>query len=289
MHGFLNIDKPAGMTSRDVVNGVQRLIRPAKVGHAGTLDPLARGVLVVAIGDGTRLIEYVQRMRKTYRGEFLFGFSSDTEDVEGTLVRCEVTAVPTLEQLQSVASQFIGEIQQVPPAYSALKVNGKRAYALARAGIAPQLRARTVTVYQIGFVEYAFPRWTIDVVCGQGTYIRSLGRDIARRLGSEAVMTGLNRTAIGTFRVENAISYETLSTGNWRGSVLPLRSAVVDLPTIQLGDQELSRLGNGQSIPHTELRDDELAVLGSNGELVSIVHRRGDRLFPERNFMMRQD
>src|SRR3954463_11650952 len=134
MFGFLNIDKPAGMTSRDVVNQVQRALRPLKVGHAGTLDPLATGVLVIAVGQATRLVQYVQRLPKTYRGTFLLGRRSDTEDVDGQVVELIDAPTPSLPALESAAQQFIGTIQQRPPAYSALKIAGQRAYELARRG-----------------------------------------------------------------------------------------------------------------------------------------------------------
>ena len=155
--GILNVAKAGGMTSRRVVDMVQRLVRPTKAGHAGTLDPLATGVLVVCIGQATRLIEYVQRMPKTYEGTFLLGRTSDTEDVEGAVVELENPPQPTREAIEEAATKFLGTIQQRPPAYSALKVKGRRAYDLARAGKTVDLAPRPVEIYGIEVMSYQYP------------------------------------------------------------------------------------------------------------------------------------
>src|SRR5436190_8799230 len=199
MFGLLNVDKPSGLTSRDVVNRVQRLVKPHKVGHAGTLDPLASGVLVVCVGPATRLIEYVQRMPKRYLATFLLGRRSETEDIEGAVTELTDTPVPTVEQAHGALPNFVGRIQQLPPAFSALKVDGQRAYALARKGETPDLQPRPIEVYSVELVEYSYPQLVLDIRCGSGTYVRSLGRDIARALGTEAVMSALVRTEIGPF------------------------------------------------------------------------------------------
>ena len=200
MFGFLNLNKPAGVTSRDVVNQVQRLVRPEKVGHAGTLDPLATGVLVVCVGRATRLTEYVQRMPKHYSATFLFGRQSDTEDIDGQVIELADPPQPKRDQIEATLPKFLGEIQQVPPAYSALKVEGRRAYDLARRGEDVQLAARPVVIYELRIVAYEYPELRLDIVCGSGTYVRSLGRNIARTVGTQAVMSALVRTAIGNFR-----------------------------------------------------------------------------------------
>src|SRR5262245_7182097 len=171
MFGLLNIDKPAGVTSRDVVNRVQRLVRPLKVGHAGTLDPLATGVLVVAIGQATRLVEYLQRLPKTYQGTFLLGRTSDTEDIEGTVIELTDTSIPTEQQIQGALPQFLGTIDQTPPAYSALKVSGQRSYDLARRGQAVDLAARPVEIHDLQLVRFAYPELELLIRCGSGTYI----------------------------------------------------------------------------------------------------------------------
>ena len=192
--GLLCVNKPVGMTSRQAVNVVQRLARPAKVGHAGTLDPLADGVLVVGVGSATRLLEYVQQMRKRYVGTFLLGRSSPTEDTEGQVTECPDAPVPTLDEIGSAAARWTGRIAQRPPAFSALKVAGRRAYDLARRGKLPQLAPRPVDVFQIEIRRYQYPELVLNVECGGGTYIRSLGRDLAESLGTAAVMSALTRT-----------------------------------------------------------------------------------------------
>src|SRR6478609_12096076 len=211
MFGLLNVDKPAGITSRDVVNRVQRLVRPHKVGHAGTLDPLATGVLVIAIGPATRLIEYVQRMPKSYQGTFLLGRTSDTEDVEGNVVELPHTPVPSRDDILAAIPRFLGTIEQRPPAFSALKVAGQAAYKLARRGEAVELAARPVEIISIDLVRYEYPELELRVRCGSGTYIRSLGRDLAEALGSAAVMSQLRRIAIGPFQVEESLQLADLA------------------------------------------------------------------------------
>ena len=199
MFGLLNVHKPAGITSRDVVNRIQRVVRPVKVGHAGTLDPLATGVLVICLGSATRLIEYVQRMPKHYRGTFLLGRKSDTEDIEGEIEVLDAAPQPSIDEIHAALPQFVGTIRQRPPAYSALKVGGKRAYQLARAGQEVQLAARPIEVYSLSLQHYEYPEIVLDIQCGSGTYVRSLGRDLADGLGTGAVMSALERTAIGDF------------------------------------------------------------------------------------------
>ena len=165
MFGILNVDKPKGMTSRDVVNVVQRIIRPVKVGHAGTLDPLATGVLVLMVGRATRLTEYIHSVSKTYLGTFQLGKVSNTEDIEGEVVSRNVLAVPNLKDVKAVVASFSGVQQQMPPAFSALKVNGKRAYDLARQGEKVELQPREIQVFHIEVVAYKYPVFTIVVKC----------------------------------------------------------------------------------------------------------------------------
>ncbi len=210
MFGFLNIDKPAGMTSRDVVNRIQRLVRPCKVGHAGTLDPLATGVLVVCLGHATRLVDYVHRYAKRYEAMFLLGRESDTEDVEGQVT--ELLDAPTIDQgrLDAVLPRFVGRISQIPPAHSALKVDGQRAYSRARRGEAVVMEARPVTIHALHGSISKPDVMRLDITCGTGTYVRSLGRDIARAMGTGAVMSELRRLAIGPFAGEQAVALPVL-------------------------------------------------------------------------------
>src|SRR6185369_12903752 len=248
MFGFLNIDKSGGMTSRDVVNRVQRLVRPEKVGHAGTLDPLATGVLVVGVGMATRLVENVQRLPKMYRGTFLLGRLSDTEDVEGKVVEMAGAVVPSLDAIRSAARRCVGTIEQRPPAYSAVKVAGKRAYQMARRGEVVELAVRPVEVHSLEIVRYAYPELELLVECGTGTYIRSLGRDLAEALGTGAVMSQLRRLAIGPFRVEEAIGLGGLSQEQIENRLLPPLMGLEGMPRVDVTEEEIQKLLNGQTI-----------------------------------------
>ncbi len=214
--GLLNVNKPPGITSRRVVDTVGRLGAPAKVGHAGTLDPLAAGVLVVAVGGATRLVQYVQRMAKRYLGTFMLGRRSVTEDVEGEVVELPGAPVPTHEALEAAAKRLVGRIEQRPPVFSALKIHGRPAYKLARGGKPVELAPRPVDIYRIEVRAYEYPELVLEIDCGGGTYVRSLGRDLAEALGTAAVMSALSRVLIGPFRVEEAVRLDELTRDNWR-------------------------------------------------------------------------
>lgn len=272
MFGVLNICKPAGITSRDVVNRVQRIIRPAKVGHAGTLDPLATGVLVVCVGPATRLVEYVQGMPKRYVGSFLLGRTSDTEDVEGEVTELSGVPQPSRDQIESLLPQFVGEIMQRPPAFSALKVKGRRAYQLARQGAEVKLEARPVTVYDLALLDYQYPEMTLEVTCGGGTYVRSLGRDIGQALGSGAVMATLKRTRIGPFDIHDAWPPEQLTREQVAQRLLPAIQAVDQLPKVALSDQQIADIRQGRVIGGTmEPGAATAAGINTNGQLVALL------------------
>ena len=278
MFGILNVHKPAGMTSRDVVNHVQRRVRPHKVGHAGTLDPLATGVLVLCVGPATKLIEYVQRMPKQYVGAFRLGCRSETEDVEGDVVELADRSRPDRTSVEDALLQFIGKILQRPPAFSALKVDGERAYKLARAGKQVNVRPREIEIHDLRLIEYEFPRLVIDIRCGSGTYVRSLGRDIAETLGTAAVMENLQRTAVGEFRIDDAISLEDLpDRARVEEHLLPPQSAVAMLPKTTVDDDQIEHLVNGRFIEiDLALSLREVVALSLNGELVAVLARRID-------------
>jgi tRNA pseudouridine55 synthase len=274
--GFLNVHKPIGITSRDVVNRVQRLARRLKAGHAGTLDPLASGVLVVCLGAATRLANYVQAMPKGYRGTFLLGRQSPTEDVDGPVTELPDPPIPTLDQLRAAAASLTGEILQRPPAFSALKIGGRRAYDLARAGEQVNLEPRPITVYQIEVERYDYPELGLAIECSSGTYVRSLGRDLAASLGTAAVMSQLTRTAIGSFSIEEAVLLDSLHPDNWTEYLLPPLRAVETLPRMALSDVEIGRLHFGQTIakhvPHQGAA--EVAGISPGGQLAAILTPR---------------
>ena len=283
--GLLILNKPVGMTSRQAVNVVQRFVRPAKVGHAGTLDPLATGVLVVCLGGATRLIEYVQRMPKRYVGTFLLGRKSPTEDIEGDVVELPDAPVPARQEMESATRRFLGRIEQRPPAFSALKIHGRPAYKLARQGKPVELMPRPVEIHRLEVKAYEYPELVLEIDCGSGTYIRSLGRDLAESLGTAAVMSALTRTRIGTFRVEDAVDPHDLTRDNLPAHLLPPLRAVEYLPRVQLSADQARRIRNGLTIERSEeqgVRNDgkplavsreheEIAAVDPDGRLVGIL------------------
>ncbi|HMF11831.1 MAG TPA: tRNA pseudouridine(55) synthase TruB, partial [Gemmataceae bacterium] len=249
VHGLLVIDKPRGMTSRYAVDRVQRWFpRGTKIGHTGTLDPLATGVLVVCIGAATRLTEYLQDMTKTYRARILLGSRSNTDDVDGTITPSANATPPDRAAVESCLSSFVGFIEQTPPSFSAAKVAGRRAYELARRGEEVALRPRRVHVGRIDVFGYQYPHLEIEVRCGKGTYIRSLARDLGERLGCGGLIETLRRTRVGWFTVENALALDsTAETALAR--LLPLSAAVPYLVVVYLDDFKLAAFRRGRPVP----------------------------------------
>lgn len=282
MLGLLNINKPLDWTSRDVVNRVTRLATPDKVGHAGTLDPLATGVLVVGVGGATRLVEYLQQQPKRYRASFRFGESSPSDDLELPTEQFPNAPVPTLAEITAALPPFIGEISQVPPAYSAIKVGGRKSYEMARKGEAVELAPRSVTIHALEVVRYEYPEVTLDITCGSGVYVRSLGRDLAASLGTAAVMTQLDRTAIGSLRIETAVTVEQLLADGLALHLLPARFATQHLPQVQLTEAECLELRHGRFLDAGKLISlrGEAAGIGPDGELVAVIRHENGKLRP---------
>jgi tRNA pseudouridine55 synthase len=282
--GLLVLDKPAGLTSRAAVDRSLRWFpRRTRIGHTGTLDPLATGVLVLCLGAATRLAEYVQLMRKTYRTRLQLGARSDTDDADGTVTPAPGVTAPEAVTVTACLTEFIGEIAQVPPAFSAAKVTGRRAYDLARRGQEVMLRPRPVVIHQIDVLRYEYPHLELEVHCGKGTYIRSLARDLGDRLGCGALVETLRRTRVGPFKAEGAISLETDPT-TVPAHVLPIELAVAELPRLVLAEMDLKRLRQGQGVTIAELpeRTGEMAVFDRADRLVAvgIVDPRGNQLRP---------
>jgi len=250
--GILNIDKPAGWTSHDVVGKVRRLLGQKSVGHAGTLDPLATGVLLVCVGHATRVAEYLMAGRKVYRATVQLGLTTDTCDIEGTTIATAPVPELTHDDLTQALAAFIGKLAQVPPAFSAIKQAGVPAYQRARRGETVALAARPVTIHQIELLAWQPPRLTIDVTCDPGTYIRSLARDLGAALGCGGALAELRRLRSGRFGIEDAVSLETLAeacqTGQLGRYLHPIRAALYDLTPIPVGAEDAARLAHGQPI-----------------------------------------
>ena len=247
--GWLAIDKPLGLSSAQVVGKVRYLLNAAKVGHGGTLDPLATGVLPIALGEATKTVSYVMDGSKTYRWRVRWGEATSTDDREGHVTETSDVR-PTRAAIEAALSGFIGEIEQVPPAYSAIKVDGERAYDLARAGEVVELKSRIVRID--GFTLVDMPdadHADFETISGKGTYIRSLARDLARALGTVGHVTVLRRIACGPFREENAIPLESLQElgqgpAPW-AFLLPVETALDDIPALALTEAEARRLQSG--------------------------------------------
>ena len=277
MTGLLVIDKPAGMTSRDALNRVQRWFpRGTKLGHTGTLDPLATGVLVACVGAATKLAEYIQAMGKGYVTRVRLGARSDTEDADGTVTPTDNAVPPTEEAVRAALVPFRGTIQQLPPIYSALKVGGVRAHELARAGREVELAARPVRIDEVRLIRYEWPFLDLEIDCGKGTYIRSIARDIGETLGVGGLVQDLRRTRVGEFRAEAGVTLEATSE-EAKAKLLPLSLAVTGLPKVALSPDDIRRLLFGQRVLAERGFPPEVpgAVLDTAGNLKAVVTRDG--------------
>ena len=248
MDGFINVLKPTGLSSHDVVDIVRRIFKQKRVGHAGTLDPAAAGILPVALGRAARLVEYMEGADKSYRAEIAFGYATDTGDVYGEVIESVENPVqPSEEELRSVLGQFVGVITQTPPAYSAIKVGGQRAYDLARQGAAVEIPTRTVRIDRLDLVhaDAAHARILVDVDCAKGTYIRSLCTDIGAALGLPATMRFLLRTRVGGFMLADSYTLEELA--EVREIALCAPDTALDLPVYELVPQRVKAFYSGLS------------------------------------------
>lgn len=282
------------MTSRDVVNVVQRrLPRKTKVGHAGTLDPLAEGVLVLGVGPAVRLVPYVQQQPKHYLATFRIGSSSVSGDLEGDISEFPDLPIPTREQLEQAARDLTGQIEQVPPAHSAIWINGKRAHQRIRAGETFDMPSRKVEIHALNITRYEFPEVDLDVMCGSGTYIRTLGIDLAVNAGSTAVMSFLSRTGVGPFVIENALSVDVLREETLDAHLLSPSLAVQHLPQIEVTADDAQRLGHGLCLNEVEFIDSdrmidqdvsEAAAITPDGQLRAIVRLKRGQWCPHRVF-----
>ncbi len=296
--GILVLAKPPGPTSHDMVALVRRLATTRRVGHGGTLDPFASGVLPIFLGRATRVVEYHLADRKSYRATVCFGATSSTDDLEGSL---EPVALPAPDRgaVETALGAFRGEIQQQPPAYSAIKVAGRRAYALARAGQPPELRPRTVTIHAIEVVDWDAtdpdrPVAVVEVECSAGTYVRAIARDLGAAVDSGAYLGALTRTASGPFRLADAVSVDALRAaaatgpGQLRALLLPAEAGLERFPKVILEQPEVAAIARGQFVrPSQPVRapegpDSHLRLVDTDDRLVAIAAWRDGRLAPEK-------
>jgi tRNA pseudouridine55 synthase len=282
--GLLVVDKPAGWTSHDVIAKLRRLSGQRRIGHAGTLDPAATGVLVLGLGQATRLLEYLSNADKVYRSEFLLGVATDTDDADGQVIGVADTAWLTAEQVRSALAGFVGQIEQTPPQVSAVHVGGQRAYAAVRAGRAVAIPPRTVTIHAIEVEAIALPRLTVVVHCGSGVYIRSLARDLGARLGVGGHVARLRRLAVGGLRIETAVTLEEVAAAAAGGRlgelVLPSRAALGGWPEITLSPAEEARVREGQPLPQRDPAIGRVAASDAAGRLIAILESVNGRWQP---------
>ncbi|MCZ8512322.1 tRNA pseudouridine(55) synthase TruB [Paenibacillus filicis] len=289
LEGILPVWKPKGFTSHDVVAKVRGIVKIKRIGHTGTLDPDVTGVLPLCIGRATRLVEYIQDLPKAYEANLLLGFSTDTEDLSGAVMEKQEDVKSRLseELVRRVISRFVGEIEQVPPMYSAVKVDGKRLYELARQGVQVERKSRKVTIYGIEILEMnwsgEFPAVRFRVECSKGTYIRTLCVDIGRALGVPAVMGELVRVSTGRIGPESCLTLEQIAelhrSGELESRLLPSEQAMSHLPSVRLNAEQARRALLGQKIPWTSGAEPEgvVAAFAEDGRLLGIFETDAER------------
>ena len=289
--GFLNVNKPLKLTSHDVVARVRRrykaLTGSKKVGHAGTLDPLATGVLVLCLGGATRLSDYMMHTTKHYRAQITLGKTTTTYDAEGDVVAENDASRISQADVEAILPQFTGNIQQVPPMYSAIKVDGKKLYDLARDGKTIDREPRNVSIPILQITSWDQPTFELDVICSSGTYIRSLAYDIGQVLGVGAYLSGLERVASGNFHVDSSVTLDTImNDDDWHKQIISPKDALQDRPTIILNDDEIKQIQNGQFI---ERAGDEVVehifAFTVDGDFVAILTPRDQFWKPHKVFL----
>lgn len=280
INGWLNINKPQNISSNKALSILKKILRPKKIGHAGTLDPLAYGVLPVALGEATKTVQYIQETPKTYRFEVTFGHATDTADLEGEVID-RTDNLPKIKDLEASIKSFIGNIKQTPPKYSAVKINGKRAYVFARAGEDFEIKQREVSIYKIAILEHTTNhkneviKANIECKCSKGTYVRSLAEDIAKSVNSLGYVSDLQRTEYGSLKFSKAVNIDKILAQTEDGkdlkeedlqlfknmfieSLLPVAAGLDDIPVLQLERFFCDKLKNGISIRNLSLLDNSL-------------------------------
>ncbi len=288
--GVLVIDKPVGLTSHDVVQIIRRGTGIRRAGHTGTLDPRASGVLVVLVGPAVRLSEYVSASDKRYQATIRLGAETDTYDSEGTV--SQPGPIPDLseEEFEEMLQQFVGDIDQVPPPFSAVKKKGKKAYELAREGEEVEVESRKISVYSLDLLEWAPPEVVIDVFCSSGTYVRSLAHDLGKAMGTGAHLVGLRRTKSGRFTLRDAVSFrrlrESFDVGDWYQYLIPASEALSDWPLVELTADEVELVRHGHRVAADEGAPDWARAVTEQGDLVALVEKLEGEWQPRKVFFL---
>lgn len=275
--GALVIDKPVGMTSHDVVQAIRNGTGLRRAGHTGTLDPRASGVLVILVGPAVRLSEYVSASDKRYQAIIRLGGTTDTYDAEGKFTPTKDPANITEAEFEEALKTFVGEIEQTPPPYSAVKVQGRKAYEMARKGEEVELEPRTITVHHLEVLEWTPPEVVIDVHCSSGTYVRSLANDLGKKLGCGAYLVGLRRTKSGKFTLRDAVPLrklqEAFNAGNWYQFLIPAAEALGDWYAIELSPDEVEAVRHGHRVKAkpADFAQEKVRGVSTQGELVALM------------------
>jgi tRNA pseudouridine55 synthase len=292
VHGWVLLDKPLGLSSATAVAKVKRLFHAAKAGHAGTLDPLATGMLPIALGEATKTVPFIMDGRKTYAFTARFGHETTTDDLEGSPSSYS-EYIPQASEIEALLPHFIGKQSQIPPAFSAIKKNGLPAYEIARAGGTIVMEPREVEIFSLKLMDVRTGEADFEVACGKGTYVRALARDLARALGAAAHVSRLRREDVGPFRRENMILLENLTDLAHKApgpeglftTLRPLETALDDIPALALSEAEAARLTSGQSVPWHEKALHQTDVLALQaGKPIAIARFNGAFLEPKRVF-----
>jgi tRNA pseudouridine55 synthase len=273
--GVLVVDKPVGLTSHDVVQIIRRGTGIRRAGHTGTLDPRASGVLVVLIGPAVRLSEYVSASDKRYQATIRLGSSTDTFDAEGRITSSASVENITEEQFEDILDQYVGEIEQVPPPYSAIKVGGRKAYEMAREGEEVNLEPRVIQVYSLELLDWDSPEAVVDVFCSSGTYVRSLANDLGNALGVGAHLVGLRRTKSGRFTLRDAVPLrrlqESFVAGDWYKYLIPAAEALAEWPMVELDGDQVELVRHGHRVPAEPGSQGWARGVSEQGDLVALL------------------
>lgn len=280
----MNVDKPSGLTSHDVVARARRASGIRKIGHAGTLDPLATGVLVLCVGAATRLSEYVMHTTKRYRARVRLGATTDTYDAEGEIVQERDASRVTRDVVERALEQFIGEFDQIPPMYSAIKQGGRKLYDLARAGETVERAPRPVRIFSLALIEWQPPEFTLDVTCSAGTYIRSLAYDLGEALGVGAHLAGLTRAASGMFTLENAVPLDTLLIDP-ASHIIPPSAALRQYPALVLAAAAEDDIKHGRAIDGDFADGTVVMAYDAGDRLIAVLEAEDGRLKPQKVFI----
>lgn len=273
--GVMIVDKPSGKTSHDVVQIIRKGTGLRRIGHTGTLDPRASGVLVILIGPAVRLSEYLQTDRKRYEALIRFGSVSDTYDADGDVQPTGLAVDITEDRLLEAMEKFVGEIEQIPPSYSALKINGRKAYELARKGEPVEIPSRKVTLYAFDLIEYNPPELTAEIYCSSGTYVRSVAHDLGKELGCGAYLAGLRRTLSGRFSLRDAVPIpelmDSFEEGTWYQYLIPAAEALEGYQELILDVETEAAVRHGRRIPAESTEFSMAKGVSEQGELIAIL------------------